>query len=79
MVAGPATTTDGGITDTEVLIGQCAALTGPAEGLGTGIPNGRNTAFEEVNAKEVFTDAASGCWPTTVPVNPTRTWPAPRK
>jgi ABC-type branched-subunit amino acid transport system substrate-binding protein len=51
MVAGPATATDGGIKDTEILIGQCAALAGPAEGLGTGMHNGLNAAFEEVNAK----------------------------
>jgi ABC-type branched-subunit amino acid transport system substrate-binding protein len=51
ILAGPATATDGGIKDTEILIGQCAALTGPAEGLGNGMHNGLNAAFAEVNAK----------------------------
>ncbi len=47
----PAAAADPGIKDNEILIGQCAALTGPAEGLGTGINTGLKAAFEEANAK----------------------------
>lgn len=40
-----------GVKDTEILIGQCAALSGPSEGLGKGMNIGMKAAFEEVNAK----------------------------
>ena len=40
-----------GISATEIVIGQCAALTGPAAGLGTGIRAGLLAAIEEANAK----------------------------
>jgi branched-chain amino acid transport system substrate-binding protein len=40
-----------GIKDSEVVIGQCAALSGPAMGLGTGMNTGLKAAFAEVNGK----------------------------
>ena len=48
LLAGP----DGnGVKPTEILIGQCAALTGPAAGLGTGVQLGLRAALDEVNEK----------------------------
>ena len=38
-----------GITATTVKLGQCAALSGPAAGLGTGMKSGMEAAFAEVN------------------------------
>jgi ABC-type branched-subunit amino acid transport system substrate-binding protein len=35
----------------EILIGQCAALTGPASGLGTGVQLGLRAALDEANEK----------------------------
>jgi len=40
-----------GIKDTEILIGQCAALTGPSADLGLGMNVGLKAAFDEANAK----------------------------
>ncbi|MDP3028050.1 MAG: ABC transporter substrate-binding protein [Deltaproteobacteria bacterium] len=40
-----------GVTDSEVVIGQCAALEGPAAGLGTGMNVGMKACLDEVNAK----------------------------
>lgn len=40
-----------GVTDTEIQFGQSAALTGPAEALGTGMRLGIEAAFSEANAK----------------------------
>jgi len=48
---GAAAATDPGIKDNEILIGQCAALTGPTERLGTGMNAGLKAAFDEVNAQ----------------------------
>jgi ABC-type branched-subunit amino acid transport system substrate-binding protein len=45
---GPA---DDGVKPTEILIGQCAALSGPAAGLGTGVQLGLKAALDEVNEK----------------------------
>ncbi len=42
---------ENGVKPTEILIGQCAALTGPAAGLGTGIQLGLKVALDEVNEK----------------------------
>jgi branched-chain amino acid transport system substrate-binding protein len=42
---------DRGIKDNEILIGQCAALTGPTNDLGLGMQAGLKAAFEEANAK----------------------------
>ncbi len=42
---------EGGVKDSEILIGQCAALAGPAGGLGTGMNAGLQAAFAEANAK----------------------------
>lgn len=39
-----------GVTADEIVIGQCAALTGPAAGLGTGMRDGLTACFTEVNA-----------------------------
>ncbi len=39
-----------GVTADQILVGQTAALTGPAEALGTGMQLGLQTAFDEVNA-----------------------------
>jgi ABC-type branched-subunit amino acid transport system substrate-binding protein len=39
-----------GITDKAVLVGQCAALEGPAAGLGTGMHQGMKACFDAVNA-----------------------------
>jgi ABC-type branched-subunit amino acid transport system substrate-binding protein len=50
LLAGPAAAADRGITDNEILIGQCAALTGPAADLGLGMRAGLTAAFDEVNA-----------------------------
>lgn len=47
----PVAAADPGIKDNEILIGQCAALTGPAQGLGTGMNSGLKAAFDEANAK----------------------------
>ncbi len=51
ILSHPVTAADRGINDGEILIGQCAALTGPAQGLGTGMNAGLKAAFEEANAK----------------------------
>jgi ABC-type branched-subunit amino acid transport system substrate-binding protein len=51
MLARPAAAAEPGIKDQEILIGQCAALTGPAAGLGTGMHDGLKAAFDEANAK----------------------------
>jgi ABC-type branched-subunit amino acid transport system substrate-binding protein len=48
---GAVAASDPGIKDSEILIGQCAALTGPAQGLGTGLNAGLKAAFDEANAK----------------------------
>jgi len=42
---------DHGVNPTTILIGQCAALTGPAAGLGTGVQLGLKAALDEVNEK----------------------------
>jgi ABC-type branched-subunit amino acid transport system substrate-binding protein len=39
-----------GITDTEIVLGQCAALTGPASGLGQGMNQGITACIAETNA-----------------------------
>jgi branched-chain amino acid transport system substrate-binding protein len=39
-----------GVKPDEIRIGQCAAMTGPAAGLGTGMQMGLKAAIEEVNA-----------------------------
>jgi branched-chain amino acid transport system substrate-binding protein len=46
-----AAASDGGIKENEVLIGQCAALTGPAAGLGLGMNLGLKAAMDEINGK----------------------------
>ena len=51
ILAGPAAAADRGIQDNEILIGQCAALTGAAKGLGTGMNTGLKAAFDEADAK----------------------------
>ena len=51
LVAGMLVAAEPGISTTEIVIGQCAALSGPAAGLGTGIRAGLLAAIEEVNAK----------------------------
>ena len=38
-----------GITDTEIHIGQCAALEGPAQGLGLGMKTGMEACFARIN------------------------------
>jgi len=40
-----------GVKESEIVIGQCAALAGPAAGLGTGMSLGLRAAFEEANGK----------------------------
>src|SRR5215470_12410542 len=42
---------ENGVKPTEILIGQCAALTGPAAGLGTGVQLGLRAALDEANEK----------------------------
>jgi len=42
---------DAGVKPKEIVIGQCAALTGPAAGLGTGVQQGLKAAIDEVNEK----------------------------
>jgi hypothetical protein len=42
-----------GVKPTEIIIGQCAALSGPAAGLGMGTQAGLRAAIEEVNARGV--------------------------
>jgi branched-chain amino acid transport system substrate-binding protein len=51
ILPGPVAAADPGIKDDEILIGQCAALTGSAQGLGTGMKIGLQAAFDEANAK----------------------------
>ena len=51
MLERPVAAADPGIKDNEILIGQCAALSGPTERLGTGMNAGLKAAFEEANAK----------------------------
>ncbi|OVE80794.1 hypothetical protein BVY04_04930 [bacterium M21] len=41
---------ENGITDTEILLGQSCALTGPAGALGTGMKAGMTAYFEKINA-----------------------------
>ncbi|MBE8162429.1 MAG: ABC transporter substrate-binding protein [Bdellovibrionaceae bacterium] len=41
-----------GVTDTQVLFGQSAALTGPAKGLGLNLQKGILAAFAEINSKK---------------------------
>jgi len=45
-----AASAENGITDSKVVLGQAAALEGPAAALGTGMRAGLNAAFAEVNA-----------------------------
>ncbi len=40
-----------GLTDSQILIGQCAAISGPAAGLGTGMQLGLKACIEAVNTK----------------------------
>ena len=40
-----------GVKDTEVVFGECAALTGSASGLGVGMNQGLQAAFDDVNAR----------------------------
>ncbi len=47
---GIAAHTAEGVTAKEIVIGQCAALSGPAAGLGTGMRDGLTACFTEVNA-----------------------------
>lgn len=47
----PAAWAEDGVTAGEVVIGQCAALEGPAAGLGTGMNVGMKACLDEVNAK----------------------------
>jgi len=42
---------DRGLSPTEIVIGQCAALSGPAAGLGAGMKIGLLAAIDEANAK----------------------------
>jgi ABC-type branched-subunit amino acid transport system substrate-binding protein len=51
ILPGPVAAADPGIKDGEILIGQCAALTGPAQGLGAGMNAGLKAAFDEANSK----------------------------
>lgn len=51
ILATPVVAADRGITDGEILIGQCAALTGPTHDLGAGMNTGLKAAFDEANAK----------------------------
>jgi ABC-type branched-subunit amino acid transport system substrate-binding protein len=48
---GKAAEIGAGVKDSEVVIGQCAALSGPAMGLGGGMNTGLKAAFGEINAK----------------------------
>lgn len=47
----PAVWAETGVTEKEVVVGQCAALEGPAGGLGKGMNIGMKSCFEEINAK----------------------------
>lgn len=47
----PVVSAETGVTDSEVVLGQCAALDGPAAGLGTGMNIGVKAYVDEVNAK----------------------------
>src|SRR5271165_2850382 len=47
----PVSAASAGIKDAELVIGQCAALAGPAAGMGTGMNLGLKAAFDEINAK----------------------------
>jgi ABC-type branched-subunit amino acid transport system substrate-binding protein len=51
ILPAPVAAADAGIKDGEILIGQCAALTGPAQGLGAGMNAGLKAAFDEANSK----------------------------
>jgi len=51
LTAEAAATFENGINGSEILIGQCAAMAGPAAGLGMGMNLGLKVAFEEANAK----------------------------
>lgn len=42
---------ESGVSDKEIIVGQCAALEGPAAGLGKGMSVGMKSCFEEINAK----------------------------
>ena len=42
---------EAGVKPAEIVIGQCAALTGPTAGLGIGMQAGMKAAFDEVNSK----------------------------
>lgn len=51
LFAAPVVSAETGVTDSEVILGQCAALDGPAAGLGTGMNIGVKAYVDEVNAK----------------------------
>jgi branched-chain amino acid transport system substrate-binding protein len=51
MTCGNGLAADKGLTDTEIVIGQCAALTGPTANLGLGMKAGLTAAFDEANAR----------------------------
>lgn len=50
-LAAQGATNKSGVTEAEIVIGQCAALSGPAAGLGSGMSEGMKAAFAEINAK----------------------------
>jgi ABC-type branched-subunit amino acid transport system substrate-binding protein len=51
LVAAQAALAQNGVKPDRIVIGQCAALSGPASWLGTETRNGLKAAFDEVNAK----------------------------
>jgi ABC-type branched-subunit amino acid transport system substrate-binding protein len=51
LILQAASTSNPGVTDTEIVVGQCAALSGSAAALGTHMSTGLKAAFDEANAK----------------------------
>lgn len=49
LIAGSANA-ENGVSDSEILLGQSCALSGPAQALGTGMQQGLNAYFSKVNA-----------------------------
>ena len=49
LPASPSAGTENGVTDREIVIGMCNALTGPASALGTGVKKGALVYFDKIN------------------------------
>ena len=71
ILPGTVAAADPGIKDGEILIGQCAALTGPAEGLGDRHEYGSEGRIRGSQPKGGIHGRQIVLWPTMTATNPT--------